>query len=78
MTALLEKAIEATKALDPGLQDEAVRLLLVVAGLDVDDGSVVALTDDEKTAIDIGLAAAERGDRTCRSWRIVFARLSGC
>lgn len=62
MTAYLEKAIEVTRALTPEMQDQAARLLLLYAGVEVDDVEPVALTDDEKAAIDVGLAAADRGD----------------
>ncbi|MGB7102127.1 MAG: hypothetical protein WBD95_25615 [Xanthobacteraceae bacterium] len=59
MTKLLEKAMEAVRVLTPDEQDDIARIILQLAGKD--DAAPVALSPDERTAIENSKAAAARG-----------------
>lgn len=59
MTELLEKAVEATRALPPVVQDEIARAMLILAE---EESEPVPLSADERAAIAVSKAAAERGD----------------
>ena len=59
MTTLLDRAVEAARSLPPETQDEIARLVLQLAG---GDGAPIALTAEERAAIDASRAAAARGE----------------
>jgi predicted transcriptional regulator len=59
MTKLLEKAVEKLLQLPEGRQDELARMLIDVAASDLHP---YQLTDEERAAVDEGLAQAERGE----------------
>lgn len=59
MTELLEKAVEATRALPTVVQDEIARAMLMLAE---EESEPVPLSADERAAIAVSKAAAERGD----------------
>lgn len=61
MTELLNKAIEAARQLTPGEQDEIARVIMDIIG-DVSDDEVYVLSDDERAAIAVARAQAERGE----------------
>ena len=56
MTKLLEQAIEAVRKLSPKRQDELAELLLVASS-----DKPLHVTDEERRAIDTGLADANAG-----------------
>ncbi|WP_425457251.1 hypothetical protein [Blastochloris sulfoviridis] len=58
MTKLLDQAFDAARALPPAEQDDIARVLLRLAG---DGGQEVALSPEERAAIDRSKAAAARG-----------------
>ena len=60
MTALLDKALGATRNLPPAVQDEIARVVLRLAG--VDQEAPVVLTTEEKAAIDASKRAVARGE----------------
>jgi len=60
MTSLLEKAVEATRALPPDAQDEIARLMLRLARPEEDD-LCLDLTVCEQRAIEHSKRAAARG-----------------
>jgi hypothetical protein len=60
MTDLLERAVEAARTLSPQVQDEIARLVLQLAG--ADDQPYVALSSDERSAVERSKAAAARGE----------------
>jgi hypothetical protein len=60
MTKLLEKALEAVRALSPDEQDSIARVVLQLAG--DDDSSPVTLLPEERAAIAKSNAAASRGE----------------
>ena len=59
MTTLLDRAVEAARSLPPETQDEIARLVLQLAG---GDGAPIALTAEERAAIDASRVAAARGE----------------
>jgi hypothetical protein len=59
MTKLLEQAIEATRGLTPELQDEIARVVFHLAG---QEEPPIALSPEERTAINLSKAAAARGE----------------
>lgn len=60
MTKLLEMAVEAARQLSPEEQDHLARTILeIVAG---GDDEIYALSDDDRIAINEGLAEADRGE----------------
>jgi predicted transcriptional regulator len=59
MTELLDQAIERVRALPPETQDTFARVLLSLAD---DEAEPVMLTDEERAAIAVSMAAAERGE----------------
>ncbi|HET6374574.1 MAG TPA: hypothetical protein VFF88_00860 [Methylocella sp.] len=59
MTKLLEEAVEAARALPPGMQDEIARMLLQFAGR---DQPVIQLTAEEEASFEASLAQAGRGE----------------
>ena len=61
MTGTLERAITFTRALSPQRQDEIARLMMLVAGGEIDD-SLVELSVGEEAALRIGLEQADRGE----------------
>ncbi|MBV9287144.1 MAG: hypothetical protein JO288_04865 [Hyphomicrobiales bacterium] len=72
MTKLLERAVEAVRSLAPETQDEIARVVLQLAG---NDGFAVPLTEDERAALALSKAAAERGDfATDEEVRAVWAK----
>jgi len=60
MTKLLEKALEAVRALSPDEQDSIARVVLQLAG--DDSGASVTLLPEERAAIAKSKAAAARGE----------------
>jgi hypothetical protein len=72
MSDLLDKAVEAVRAMPPSTQDDLARLLLRIAG---DDEPVIELTDEEMAALDESAAQAARGEfATDEQVRAVWAR----
>jgi hypothetical protein len=59
MTKLLDRAVEAARSLSPDAQDDIARVVLQLAG---DEQPIVALTPDERVAVDRSRAAAARGE----------------
>jgi predicted transcriptional regulator len=60
MTRLLEMAIEAARQLSPQEQDELARTIMeIVQGGEED---IHVLSDEERAAIEEGLAEADRGE----------------
>jgi hypothetical protein len=59
MTTLLNRAMEAARALPPEEQDEIARLVLQLAR---GEGPPIALTPEERAAIAESRAAAARGE----------------
>jgi len=60
MTKLLDKALEAARALPPDAQDDIARIILQLAGSD--DEALVTLSPDEEAAIAASSEAAARGE----------------
>jgi predicted DNA-binding transcriptional regulator YafY len=60
MTVLLERAIEAARDLPPQAQDDIAYVLLQLVGADAENP--VSLTPEEKAALAVSIAAAERGE----------------
>ena len=61
MTKLLDRALEAARALPPALQDDIARVVLRLTGTD-DEALPVSLSPKERTAIEVSKAAATRGE----------------
>jgi predicted transcriptional regulator len=59
MTKLLDDAIERVKELPQERQDELARMLIDVAASDL---APYVLTDEERQAVEEGVAEAERGE----------------
>ena len=59
MTQLLDRAIAAARRLPPEAQDDIARSVLFLAG---EEAEPVALTGEERMAIEAGRAAVARGD----------------
>lgn len=60
MTKLLEMAVEAARQLSPEEQDDLARTIMeIVQGGDED---VYVLSDEDRVAINEGLAEADRGE----------------
>ncbi|WP_022720939.1 hypothetical protein [Rhodopseudomonas sp. B29] len=59
MTALLDQALEAARNLPAETQDDIARVVLQLAG---SDDAIIALSDEERTAIARSKAAAAQGD----------------
>jgi hypothetical protein len=59
MTKLLDPAVEAARSLSPDAQDDIARVVLRLAG---DEQPIVALTPDERVAVNRSRAAAARGE----------------
>ncbi len=59
MTELLDRAIAAARRLSPEAQDDIVRSVLFLAG---EESEPVALDAEEQAAVELGRAAAARGD----------------
>ncbi|MFN3546567.1 MAG: hypothetical protein ACK4U0_03670 [Mesorhizobium sp.] len=60
MTRLLEIAIEAARQLEPAEQDELARAIMEMVN-GADEG-VYVLSDEERAAVEIGIAQADRGE----------------
>jgi hypothetical protein len=60
MTKLLERALEAARALPPDAQDEIAGIVLQLVG--ADNGPPVSLTAEEEGAVAASKAAAARGE----------------
>lgn len=60
MTKLLEQAIEVARRLPPNEQDDIARAIMQLSGSD--DAPPLALTADERSAIDRSKAAAASGE----------------
>jgi hypothetical protein len=58
MTKLLDQALEAVRELPPDAQDDIARIVLHLAR---DEAEAVALSPDERAAIEASKAAAGRG-----------------
>ncbi|HEY8033803.1 MAG TPA: hypothetical protein VIF02_15890 [Methylocella sp.] len=72
MTKLLDRAVEAARALPSGMQDELARKLLQLTGV---DQMVVQLTAEEKASLEASLAQAERGEfATDEAVRAIWAK----
>lgn len=72
MTKLLDRAIEAARALPPEMQDELARMLLRFAG---EDQPVIQLTAEDESAVEESLAQAERGEfATDEQVRAIWAK----
>jgi hypothetical protein len=61
MTKLLDQALEAARSLSPDAQDDIARVVLRLAGTD-DAASPVALSPEERAAVEASKAAAARGE----------------
>ena len=73
MTKLLEQAIEAARQLPPEEQDDIARAIIQLAG--AGDTKPVALTPEERAAIDKSKAAAARGEfATDEEVRAIWAK----
>ena len=73
MTKLLEQAIEAARQLPPDEQDDIARAIIQLAG--ASDLTPVALTSEERAAIDKSKAAVARGEfATDEEVRAVWAK----
>jgi hypothetical protein len=73
MTELLDRALEAARNLPPEAQDDIARLVLRLAGVDVEPP--VPLTADEQAAVAASKAAAARGEfATDEEVRAVWAK----
>ena len=59
MTKLLDRAVEAARSLSPDAQDDIARFVLQLAG---DEQPIVALTPDERLAVNRSRAAAARNE----------------
>lgn len=59
MTKLLEQVVSATRPLPPEQWDDIARLVLHLAG---DVGAPIALTSEERAALNRSKAAAARGE----------------
>jgi len=72
MTKLLERAVEAARALPPELQDEIACTLLQFVG---EEPPAIQLTAEEKAALEISKAAAARGEfATDEQVRAIWAK----
>jgi hypothetical protein len=72
MTKLLDQALEIARALPADAQDDIARIVLQLAG---NDSASVALSVEERTAIDASKAAAAGGDfATDEQVRAVWAK----
>lgn len=60
MTKLLDQALEAARSLSPEAQDDIARIVLQLAGND--EALPVALSPEERTAIEASKDAAARGE----------------
>lgn len=60
MTRLLEIAIEAARQLEPAEQDELARAIMEM--VNGGDEGVYVLSDEERAAVEIGIAQADRGE----------------
>jgi predicted transcriptional regulator len=60
MTRLLEIAIEAARQLEPAEQDELARTIMAM--VNGGDAGVYVLSDEERAAVEIGIAQADRGE----------------
>jgi hypothetical protein len=60
MTKLLEQAVEVVRGLPPDAQDDIARILLQLAASE--DAVPVALSPEERAAVEASQAAAERGE----------------
>jgi hypothetical protein len=60
MTKLLDQAVEAVRSLPPQEQDDIARMILQLTGKK--DAAPVALSPDERAAIDRSKAAPARGE----------------
>jgi hypothetical protein len=73
MTKLLEQAIEAARRLSPMEQDDIARAIIQLAN--TGEQPPVALTPEERNAIDKSKAAAARGEfATDQQVRAVWAK----
>jgi hypothetical protein len=73
MTKLLDQALEAVRVLPTDEQDDIARIILQLAGKE--DAVPVALSPDERKAIDRSKAAAARGEfATDEQVRTVWAK----
>jgi hypothetical protein len=72
VTKLLDQALEAVRKLPPEMQDDIARVVLQLAH---DDAAAVTLSSDDREAISISKAAAERGEfATDEQVRAVWAK----
>jgi predicted transcriptional regulator len=60
MTKLLDQAVEVVRGLPPDAQDDIARILLQLAASE--DATPVALSPEERAAVEASQAAAERGE----------------
>jgi hypothetical protein len=73
MTTLLDQALEAVRVLPPDEQDDIARIILQLAH--AGDVAPVALSPDERAAIEKSKAAAARGEfATDEEVRAVWAK----
>jgi hypothetical protein len=72
MTKLLDQALEAVRKLPPDTQDDIARVVLQLA---CDDAAPVMLSPEERNAISVSKAAADRGEfATDEQVRAVWAK----
>lgn len=72
MTKLLDQALEIARALPADAQDDIARIVLQLAGR---DNAPIALSAEERTAINESKAAAARGEfATDEQVRAVWAK----
>lgn len=75
MTRLLEQAIEAVRQLSDEEQDRLARTIMEIVGEVGED--VYVLSEEEREAIEVGLAEVERGEfATEEEIKALFAKYS--
>ncbi|HUA55451.1 MAG TPA: hypothetical protein VMB81_24930 [Candidatus Sulfotelmatobacter sp.] len=73
MTKLLDQALEAVRRLPPEAQDKIARAIIQLVGADLSEP--IALSPDERAAIDRSMAEAARGEfATAEQVRRVWAK----
>jgi predicted transcriptional regulator len=72
MTKLLDRAVDAARALPPEMQDEIAYMLLQFVGA---EQPVIPLTHAERSSLEASLAQAERGEfATDEQVRAIWAK----
>ncbi len=61
MTDLFDEALAVVRRLDPAVQDEIARLMLMLAN-DYDKGQIILLTPENDAAITLSQGESDRGE----------------